>query len=179
MERLFFGVAVFLYGPIELENLEGMLKCSKASFCNFWVFRGNFAILFTRHLKNYTSWLPKKKRLNDIPKERLRSFKEREVRWCYIGVNVGSEMMGKNDNFTRPVLITKKYNNNLFLGVMLTSSDRSEYAYKISKDGEKTSKVSLSSLRTFDARRLCPGAPQKVIPEFMFKEIISEIKGTV
>ena len=47
-------------------------------------------------------------------------YREREVWWCAIGENVGSEINGKGRNFLRPVLIVRKYGT-LFFGVPLSS----------------------------------------------------------
>ena len=41
-------------------------------------------------------------------------FKEGEVWWCYWGENVGIEINGKNDQFTRPVFILKNTTSILF-----------------------------------------------------------------
>ena len=42
--------------------------------------------------KNYDLWFPQKKKLDR--KQNPPSFKEREVWWCQIGVNVGYEIFG-------------------------------------------------------------------------------------
>lgn len=34
----------------------------------------------------------------------------REVWWCALGINVGAEIDGKNNNFERPVLVMRVYN---------------------------------------------------------------------
>jgi mRNA interferase MazF len=44
-------------------------------------------------------------------------FKERDIWWVSIGVNVGFEEDGKHEKFLRPVLILKKFNKELFLGI--------------------------------------------------------------
>ena len=36
-------------------------------------------------------------------------FHEREIWWCALGKNIGSEDNGKNDQFERPVLIFRKF----------------------------------------------------------------------
>lgn len=35
-------------------------------------------------------------------------FKEREIWWCLLGMNVGHEQDGKNENFESPVSVLKK-----------------------------------------------------------------------
>ncbi len=48
-------------------------------------------------------------------------FNEGEVWWCCIGENIGVEIRGKGTQFTRPVYIFKKYDQNSFLALPLTS----------------------------------------------------------
>ena len=48
-------------------------------------------------------------------------FEENEIWWASIGVNIGFESCGKNSNFNRPVLILKKFNKFIFLGIPLSS----------------------------------------------------------
>ena len=43
------------------------------------------------------------------------SFKEGELWWCSIGINVGVEIFGKGPDAVRPVVIFKKINKFLFL----------------------------------------------------------------
>ena len=59
-------------------------------------------------IKRFTEWMTLKKQL-DIRYRTPPDFKDGEVWWCHIGENVGSEISGKSDFFTRPVLILKKY----------------------------------------------------------------------
>ena len=42
---------------------------------------------------------------------------KKDIWWVSVGVNVGFEEDGKNDNFVRPVLVLKKFNNDMFLGI--------------------------------------------------------------
>jgi len=91
--------------------------------------------------KDFDSWNTLKKRLNSKTKDIF--FKERDIFWASIGLNIGYEQDGKSDLFSRPVLIMKKYNKNIFLGIPLSS--------KI-KDDEVT--ALLVQARLFDAKRL-------------------------
>ena len=47
--------------------------------------------------------------------------KEGGIYWACIGENVGDEMYGKSDYFTRPVLVYKKLSRYRFMGIPLTS----------------------------------------------------------
>src|SRR3989338_1564765 len=49
-------------------------------------------------------------------------FHEREIWWCSVGVNLGFEQNGRSDTFERPVLILRKFNQDIFLGLPMTSA---------------------------------------------------------
>lgn len=48
-------------------------------------------------------------------------IREGEIRWCRLGMNIGSETQGKGSYFERPVLILKKFSRDVFLGIPVTS----------------------------------------------------------
>lgn len=51
-------------------------------------------------------------------------FREGEVWWCYSGENVGVEINGKGERFTRPILIFRKYDRYSFLGLPLSTQEK-------------------------------------------------------
>lgn len=80
-------------------------------------------------------------------------FKERDVWWCSFGVNVGDEQDGKGQTFTRPVLVFKKFNRNIFLGIPLSTQLKdAPYYYRFYFKSREQSLV-LSQLRLMDAKR--------------------------
>jgi len=70
-------------------------------------------------VKKYDEWNEVKK--NIFKTENSVYFKERDVFWASIGVNIGFEQDGKGNIFSRPVLILKKYSKSMFLGVPLST----------------------------------------------------------
>ena len=58
-------------------------------------------------------------------------FREREVWWTALGVNIGFEQDGKGEEFRRPVLILKKYNKYLVLVVPLTTKIKKDNKYYV------------------------------------------------
>lgn len=102
--------------------------------------------------KDFDSWHSLKKKLDS--RDRGRTFKEREVWWCSVGINVGFEIYGKNQFFNRPVLVLRKFSRSTFLGAPLTSKcDDRPYRYRIHLN-ERESNVILDQVRCFDSRRL-------------------------
>ena len=70
-------------------------------------------------MKDYIKWHEIKKNIEDKNKEQ--KFRDGEIWWCSLGENVGFEEDGKHDNFERPILVLRKFNKNIFLGLPLTS----------------------------------------------------------
>ncbi len=54
----------------------------------------------------YDIWNTKKKDLAQIERNIL--FKEGEIWWCSLGLNIGTEIFGKGRDYRRPVLVIKK-----------------------------------------------------------------------
>lgn len=80
-------------------------------------------------------------------------FKEREIWWCAIGQNIGHEENGKNNNFERPVLVLRKFNNRLFWGIPITSKikNNKHYFHFLFKNQKQC--AMLTQLRLWDANR--------------------------
>ena len=81
-------------------------------------------------------------------------IKEVEVWWTSIGDNIGIEINGKSNYFSRPVLIFKKFSHSGFLGTPLTSQYHSGSWYQHFIFQGKDSYAVLSQIRTFSSARL-------------------------
>ena len=81
--------------------------------------------------KDYGEWHKKKKISNERKDVDNIFFREREVWWTALGVNIGFEQDGKGEEFRRPVLILKKYNKYLVLVVPLTTKIKKDNKYYI------------------------------------------------
>ncbi len=103
--------------------------------------------------KDYQTWHKIKDEVNERPP--MRRFQEREIWWCSLGANVGFEEDGKNSLFERPVLILRKFNSELFLGIPLTSRHKegNKYYIKLKVGGIERSAI-ISQIRAFSSRRL-------------------------
>lgn len=105
--------------------------------------------------KDFDLWNEKKKQIDVRVIENTLFFKEAEVWWVHIGLNVGFETNGKGSEFTRPMLILKKYNQFSFLALPLSTSTKTN-KYRISVgliDGENAT-ANLSQLKNIDSKRL-------------------------
>ena len=68
------------------------------------------AIMLQNYFLALLDWLRITIRLRNRQRKPL--FKEGEIWWCSIGLNVGDEEYGKGPFFQRPVLIFKKFTKN-------------------------------------------------------------------
>ena len=71
-------------------------------------------------ISQFIKWMALKRNVNNNEKHHP-MYKENEVWWVAIGKNIGIEMNGKSNKFSRPVLIFKKLSPEGFMGIPLTS----------------------------------------------------------
>ena len=103
--------------------------------------------------KDFKKWHKDKESIHN---ERPRVFfHEREIWFCYLGVNIGFEQDGQGNKFLRPVVILRKFNNEVFWGVPLTKTKKDgKYYFKFSLNYDEQSIAIISQLRLIDAKRL-------------------------
>ena len=112
--------------------------------------------------KDFNHWNKIKKSLDG--QEREVFGYPREVWWCSIGLNIGAEIDGKNDNFERPVIIMKVYNKETMLVLPTTGRERKDkfhFAIQVdAKDAQtgefykRTVYVKLTQARVISNKRL-------------------------
>ena len=104
-------------------------------------------------LKHFIGWIFAKIIIDNKP--RLIELKEGEVHWCALGENIGDEENGKGEVFRRPVLIFKKFNNNIFWGIPMSTKikEHNKYYVKVLLKNVYQS-VLTSQLRILDSKRL-------------------------
>lgn len=103
--------------------------------------------------KDYTKWHNKKSQINEI--EPRPFFHEREIWYCTLGVNVGFEQDGGGQDFLRPVIIFRKFNNEIFWAIPLTRTQKeTKYYFQFIFQDNNSSAAILSQIRLVDARRL-------------------------
>jgi len=123
-------------------------------------------------------WNEKKKQTQKI--KMIVGFKQREIFWVKIGQNIGSEEYGKGYDFQRPVLIVRKLNANLFIGIPLTSQSKedNDYFHPMifkTKKGIVNNYAMILQLKTFDKKRLM-GRIGRVEKE-IFNEIMKKSRN--
>jgi hypothetical protein len=104
-------------------------------------------------IKDYKEWHNKKKGINDISVRP--GFHEREIWSCHLGSNVGFEQDGSGDDYLRPIIIIRKFNNEIFWAIPLTNTKKdSEHYFSFSFIEGQNSTAILSQIKLVDAKRL-------------------------
>lgn len=73
-------------------------------------------------IKDFDAWNEQKKNIESVTKKLL--FKEADIWWSSLGINVKSEACGKWDNFRRPVLILKKLSSDTCIVIPLSTKQK-------------------------------------------------------
>jgi len=121
--------------------------------------------------KDFDTWNRRKKIIHE--RERVPYFHEREIWWCSLGMNIGFEQDG-GEKFERPMLIIKKFNQEIFWALPLTrSGKRNKYYFFLSR--KESSTVILSQLRLVSAKRL--ERLMYKLSKKEFKSILSQVKN--
>jgi len=103
--------------------------------------------------KNFDDWSDEKTDIH-FNKERP-FFHVREVWFCVMGANIGFEQDGRGENFLRPVVVIRKFNNEVLWALPLTTRTKTgKYYFSFKLDGVNDSVAILSQLRLIDAKRL-------------------------
>jgi mRNA interferase MazF len=102
--------------------------------------------------KDFEKWNQLKQKIDSTNRQII--YKDRDVWWCSIGINIGHEENGKNDFFTRPILILRKFNKQIFLGAPLTTKCKENKFYFRINFKDKEQSAMLSQIRVFESKRL-------------------------
>lgn len=103
--------------------------------------------------KDFDGWNEQKKQAND--RSAVPFYHDRELWWCALGVNVGSEQDGSGAEYRRPILILKGLSSDTCLVIPLTTSARHHpLRPAIGKVEGKDAHALLSQMRVIDRKRL-------------------------
>lgn len=102
--------------------------------------------------QDFDRWNKQKQEINE---RKWPYFKEWQIWFLSIWLNVWVESRGKWCDFNRPVLVLKKFNNEMFLWIPLTTKYKDNiYVEKIRNINWKESFLIISQLRLFCNKRL-------------------------
>ena len=103
--------------------------------------------------KDFDRWNKKKKAL-DVGTHQPPLVSEGEIWWASIGENVGSEIGGKSDLFSRPVIILKKLAHGFYFIIPTTTQMRNGSWYVSFRQKNQGMTACLHQARAIDHRRL-------------------------
>ena len=102
--------------------------------------------------KDFDSWNTKKRFIHARVLNMY--FKEREVWWCSLEVNIGFEQDGRGSEFRRPVLVLRKFSKNSSLVVPLTTKIKNNKYYVSCNLSDDLPRMAIiSQIRLVDSRR--------------------------
>ncbi len=126
--------------------------------------------------KDFKDWHKEKSCLQE---DKVRPFfHEREVWFASVGLNIGFEQDGRGDRFLRPVIILKKFNNEVLWCIPLTKNQKKGKYYLQFRLGDETSTAILSQIRLIDSKRLQYKIGNLEVDDFSeLKKKITQILG--
>ena len=103
--------------------------------------------------KDFDSWNKKKREIHQHT--RAPFCHERELWWCALGVNIGFEQDGSEEEHNRPILVLKGLSSQTCLVIPLTTSPRVHpFRPSIGIVEGKKAHALLSQIRVIDTKRL-------------------------
>ncbi len=104
--------------------------------------------------KDFQKWHSKKTKIHN--EQNRVFFKEREIWFSHVGENVGFEQDGRGEEFLRPVIVLKKFNQETFWSMPLTRSVKpnNSYHFTFSFRRDELIAANISQLRLLDAKRM-------------------------
>jgi mRNA interferase MazF len=127
-------------------------------------------------MKDFDSWNELKKKIEDEKDTPDRFPKEGEIWMSSLGKNIGYEQNGSGDNFSRPILIVKKFNNHMFWVIPLSTKQKSfDFYFNYTDPNDQKVSAILAQMKLLSVKRL----KRKLydIPNKLFDEMKQKIKS--
>jgi mRNA interferase MazF len=106
-------------------------------------------------MDDFDRWNDVKKKINTLLDNPDRFPKEGEVWMSSFGKNVGFEENGAGDNFSRPILIVKKFNNRMFWAIPLSTKQKNlSFYYNYTDPNGLAASAIIAQLRLVSIKRL-------------------------
>jgi len=122
-------------------------------------------------MKDFDTWNTIKK---DVDAGKGKLYKQRDIWWCSLGVNVGFEQDGTGKSYERPVVVLRGFSKAVCLVVPLTTSTKeNKYHLALGEIDGKSAAAITSQVRLVDTRRFI----DKV--GMLEKEKFQELKNAV
>lgn len=124
--------------------------------------------------KDFDKWNTLKKKTHDSVGPEFFP-QEREVWVSTLGWNIGREQNGAVDDFSRPVLVVKKFNNQMFWVVPLSTKQKPyDFYFNFTDPTGLKASVILAQLRLISVKRFW--RLLYMFPSDMFREVTVRLK---
>lgn len=115
-------------------------------------------------MKDFDSWNEIKKSIDAERGGPDRFPKEGEIWMSNLGKNIGFEQNGSGDNFSRPILVVKKFNNQMFWVIPLSTKQKNfDFYYNYLDPNNQRVSAILAQMKLMSIKR--------------FKRKLYELKG--
>lgn len=101
--------------------------------------------------KDFDGWHKTKKQIDALPITKY--IHPRDIWWCALGINIGAESDGKNENYERPVIVMKVYNKETMVVLPITTRKKSDAFHFETITGDRTVWVKLTQTRVVSGKR--------------------------
>lgn len=130
-------------------------------------------------MKDFDKWNELKKDIDGKSYEDMDFplyFAERDIWFVCWGLNIGTEEFGKNDQFERPALILKRFNEKMMYAIPLTTQVKKSHKYKVEYvlSGKRFA-AKINQMKLVDSKRLLRKVG--VLDEPQFNHIRSKMKN--
>ena len=104
------------------------------------------------HIKDFDKWNNVKKNLNK--EERKITIRRGEIRWVSLGINIGSEIDGKGESFSRPALIVHVIGNHFALVIPMSTKIKDIAGYVPFEWKDKTFSLCVHQTKVVSQKRI-------------------------
>ena len=104
-------------------------------------------------MKDFATWMPKKAQLDGLT-HRPPYVSEGDIWWASIGENIGSEVNGKSNLFSRPVIVFKKLAHGFYFVIPTSTKNKTGSWYVPYKHQSINNVACLHQARAIDYRRI-------------------------
>ena len=101
----------------------------------------------------------------------------REIWWCSLGVNIGAEIDGKNENFERPVIVMRVYNRESLIVLPLTTKEKNDEFHRKIETENKVVWAKLTQTRVMSRKRVFRKVD--ILNQESFDKLVQEWKATL
>jgi len=106
-------------------------------------------------MDNFDSWNNLKKTINEVEIPQVNFPIPQEVWMCIVGKNIGFEQNGSGSNFSRPVLVIKKFNNKMYWVISLSTKQKSvDFYYNFTDPQENHVSVIIAQMKLVSIKRM-------------------------